>query len=101
MNFHERKKERTEYYERFVKGWKLRPCTACAGSGYYDSHGSPPCGACDGTGKERYKPDIVTCDHCGDDVPIEKAHKTEWKDSGFYWYYCDRCEKGVFGNGKR
>lgn len=57
MNFHERKKERKEYYERYVKGWKQRNCTACNGSGYYDHDGSPPCGACDGTGKETYKPD--------------------------------------------
>lgn len=54
--FHERKAERTDYYKRFVHGWKQRPCTACAGSGYYDNDGSPSCGACDGTGKETYKP---------------------------------------------
>lgn len=29
---------------------KVKKCMACNGSGYYDSHGSPPCGACDGTG---------------------------------------------------
>lgn len=29
-----------------------RKCMACNGSRYYDSHGSPPCGACDGTGYE-------------------------------------------------
>ena len=57
MNFHERKKERKKYYEKFVKGWKLRPCSACNGSGYYDVDNSPECGACDGTGKERYKPE--------------------------------------------
>lgn len=54
--FHERKAERKEYYENWVKGWKLRPCSACNGSGYYDHNGSPDCGACDGTGKERYNP---------------------------------------------
>ena len=54
--FHERKKGRSDYYHKHVKGWKLRPCSACAGSGYYDSDGSPDCGACDGTGKERYNP---------------------------------------------
>ena len=27
-------------------------CIACNGSGHYDHNGSPPCGACDGTGKE-------------------------------------------------
>ena len=55
MNFQERKAERTKYYERYVYGWKLRDCSACSGSGYYDHHGSPKCGACNGTGKERYK----------------------------------------------
>lgn len=56
MTFHERKRQRTEYYEKYVKGWKLGPCTACYGSGHYDVNGSPPCGACNGTGKERIKP---------------------------------------------
>lgn len=54
-DFHARKAHRREYFEKFVKGWKLRPCTACAGSGRYDSDGSPPCAACDGSGKARYK----------------------------------------------
>lgn len=53
--FHERKAARAEHYQRCVHGWKLRQCTACAGSGCYDAWGSPPCGACDGTGQERYK----------------------------------------------
>ena len=57
MNFHERKKQRTEYYLKWVHGWKQRDCTACNGSGYYDHNGSPNCGACDGTGKETYKPE--------------------------------------------
>ncbi len=52
----DRKQRRKDYYEKFVKGWKERPCGACNGSGYYDNNGSPPCGACDGTGKERYAP---------------------------------------------
>jgi len=56
MSFKDRKQERKKYYEKYVKGWKLRPCTACNGSGLYDSFGSPKCGACNGTGKERYKP---------------------------------------------
>lgn len=55
MNFHERKQRRADYYHRFVYGHKLRECSACAGSGYYDSNGSPACGSCDGTGRERYK----------------------------------------------
>lgn len=56
MSFRERKKQRTEYYEKYIKGWKQRDCTACNGSGYYDHNGSPYCGACDGTGRETYKP---------------------------------------------
>lgn len=30
----------------------VQKCIACNGSRYYDHNGSPPCGACDGTGKE-------------------------------------------------
>lgn len=56
MTFYERKQARKEYYESQVKGWKLRPCSACNGSGYYDHNDSPECGACDGSGKERYNP---------------------------------------------
>jgi hypothetical protein len=60
--FHERKAERSAYFHRFVYGWKQRPCTACNGSGYYDNDGSPACGACDGTGKEAYKPEPARTD---------------------------------------
>ena len=56
MTFHERKQKRKEYYENNVKGWELRPCSACNGSGYYDHNDSPECGSCDGSGKERYNP---------------------------------------------
>jgi DnaJ-class molecular chaperone len=55
MTFHERKARRAEWYFRFVYGWRTRVCSACAGSGYYDSDGSPRYSACDGTGKETYK----------------------------------------------
>lgn len=54
--FKERKQQRTEHYEKYVKGWKTRSCSACSGSGYYDNDGSPACGGCDGTGLELYKP---------------------------------------------
>ena len=60
MDFHERKRKRTEHFERFVKGWKLRPCTACNGSGYYDHNGSPKCSSCNGIGKERFLPKTST-----------------------------------------
>ena len=56
MDFHERKAYRRNFYEKFVKGWKQAACSACNGSGYYDSDGSPPCGACEGTGKESIPP---------------------------------------------
>ena len=56
MDFKERKQKRKEHFEKNIKGWKQRPCTACNGSGYYDHNGSPKCGSCNGTGKEMYKP---------------------------------------------
>ena len=59
--WHERKKKRKEYFEKNVKGWKLRPCIACNGSGKYDHNGSPKCGACNGTGKERFKANGICC----------------------------------------
>lgn len=55
-SYHQRKAARKEYYLNYVYGRKERACTACNGSGYYDYNGSPVCGSCDGTGKERYKP---------------------------------------------
>lgn len=51
MTFHERKCERKKYYFRFEYRHKMVGCVACAGSGYYDHNGSPPCGECDGRGK--------------------------------------------------
>lgn len=57
MTFEERKAERKERFESKVKGWKQRDCVACNGVGKYDIKGSPACGACGGTGKERYKPE--------------------------------------------
>ena len=56
MTYRERKVQRVEYYHKFVHGWKLTTCNACNGSGRYDSHGSPKCQGCDGTGKERVSP---------------------------------------------
>ena len=59
MSWKERKIERIEHYLNNIYGWKLRNCSACNGSGYYDScdkKGRPiRCGSCEGTGKERYK----------------------------------------------
>ncbi|MDF1510708.1 hypothetical protein PZE06_21465 [Robertmurraya sp. DFI.2.37] len=40
---------------------------------------------------------LVCCDHCGKEVPIDKARKTKWEGINHYWYYCNRCEIGVFG----
>ncbi len=47
------KRRNTEYYFRFVYGWRLYVCGACSGSGYYDAAGSPPCGACEGSKRVR------------------------------------------------
>ena len=52
-NWAERKAKRKYCYERFEFQNKLRICSACSGSGYYDNHGSPKCGGCEGTGKVR------------------------------------------------
>jgi DnaJ-class molecular chaperone len=55
MDYRDRKHERTRQYFKYIYGWRLRTCIACNGSRYYDTDNSPPCGACDGTGKERYR----------------------------------------------
>ena len=57
-SFRKRKELRKKHFEENIKGWKLRDCGACSGSGRYDHNGSPSCGACDGTGKERYNPEL-------------------------------------------
>lgn len=59
-SFHARKKERTQHFEKYVKGWKLVTCGACNGSGYYDYSRrgrTPKCSNCEGTGKERVSPE--------------------------------------------
>jgi hypothetical protein len=50
----------------YVYGWRQKDCTACSGSGRYDSHRSPKCGTCNGTGKEKYRgPDgLIICHEC-------------------------------------
>ena len=56
MDFKERKLARTERYLKYEYKKKLKPCTACNGSGYYDhcfNGRIPKCGSCNGTGKER------------------------------------------------
>lgn len=57
MTFQERKAIRTEYFFRVLYKKKLVICTACNGSGWYDScdenGNSIPCGSCDGQGKVR------------------------------------------------
>lgn len=50
MNYEERKEERRHRYNE-LHGKKMVTCCACNGSGYYDSHGSPRCSACNGRGK--------------------------------------------------
>ena len=57
MTFKERKQLRTEYYLKYEYKKKLVECSACSGSGWYDSldaHGNNVrCSACDGCGKVR------------------------------------------------
>ena len=55
MTWESRKQKRIDHYRQNIHGWKLRPCSACNGSGFYDHVGASPCGACEGTGKERFK----------------------------------------------
>jgi DnaJ-class molecular chaperone len=52
VDYQERKEERRKRFAAEY-GKKLVTCTACSGSGYYDNHGSPRCGGCNGTGKVR------------------------------------------------
>lgn len=60
MTFKARKADRTEHYHTHIKGWRLQPCSACNGSGYYDHTNNPECGACEGSGKEQYKVNLNT-----------------------------------------
>jgi hypothetical protein len=51
MDFNQRKQLRKEHFEKNVKGWKLKPCLACNGSGYYDNFIGgriPKCSSCKG-----------------------------------------------------
>ena len=57
MTWQERKALRTEQFFKYRYGWKLRRCIARNGSGVYDHNGRPKCGACNGSGKERYRND--------------------------------------------
>ncbi|MBD3251240.1 hypothetical protein GF380_02090 [Candidatus Uhrbacteria bacterium] len=50
-DWRKRKQARKKYFLKYVYGWRLRDCTTCNGSGYYDSTGSPPCGTRGGTGR--------------------------------------------------
>ena len=54
-DFRERKARRTDLYFRGYYGWRRKKCTACNGSGVYDSFNSPSCQCCNGTGKEWYR----------------------------------------------
>jgi len=54
--YFERKRQRTEWFFKYLYKKKMVTCTACNGSGYYDNtvYGrTPKCSSCDGTGKER------------------------------------------------
>lgn len=41
--------------------------------------------------------DIVKCDHCGIEVDKNNAVPCTWKEFDLTWYYCKRCNEGVFG----
>ena len=56
VTFHQRKVERTAWYFKYIYKNKLVKCTACDGSGKYDTMDkkgrTPNCGCCNGTGKD-------------------------------------------------
>lgn len=60
MEYRLLKAARTEYYNKYIDGNKMKTCLACSGSGYYDFQSSRgvarKCGSCSGTGKERSVP---------------------------------------------
>jgi hypothetical protein len=64
---------------------KIQKCVACNGSGIYDNHGSPKCGACDGLGYERGKIPYRLWKHIlikyygKFDYEIEKIYES-WRD---------------------
>lgn len=66
-DYQTRKEQRRKAYGE-NHGRKLIPCTACSGSGFYDSHGSPKCGSCEGTGKER------------EPLPRPPVQEPHWRD---------------------
>jgi hypothetical protein len=49
-DYQRRKQERRERFAAEY-GVKMKPCTACNGSGHYDHNGAPKCYVCEGTGK--------------------------------------------------
>ena len=58
--YQERKQARKEHFEKYVKGWKIKTCTACSVSGFYDFNRNgrtPKCSSCGGTGKEKCAPE--------------------------------------------
>ena len=84
MTFHERKAERKEYYMKYVYGWKQRPCSSCSGTGRYDSDNSPKCWACNGTGKETYKSEVLQNDQ---------------QNNNFGWYTVEQLKEWAEGKG--
>lgn len=57
MRWKEYKKLKEEWYLKYIHKNKLKKCSACNGSGFYDHsfphNRNPKCGCCDGTGKVR------------------------------------------------
>ena len=56
-SYQKRKQERKKHFEDNVMFWKEVTCTACSGTGYYDSNKSPKCDSCNGTGKKKAPPE--------------------------------------------
>lgn len=56
MDYYERKRLRTEWYKKYIFGNKLKVCTSCNGTGWWDgtfNGKQPKCTNCQGSGKTR------------------------------------------------
>lgn len=43
----------------------------------------------------------VKCDHCGIEIYLKDAIPCTWEEIGLTWFYCRRCDEGVFGGNTR
>ncbi len=79
QTYEERKAARVAHYKKYEEGWKKIRCGACNGSGRYDHNGSPPCGCCEGTGKERVSP-AQYAEHVRFEAEFAEEEK-RWRES--------------------